>query len=186
MLHMPDVHADAFHTQVWLSYASFEAAPLPDEEGEEESVRPEEEIEEEVSFVCVFCLRTKRRGQKKRGGKRGLASLCVCLFVPYVTHLIATLTLQEKLQALAERTHKLFCSIKRNQHTHTTSHHSQEKPQARAERARDVYSRAFKSFREDQPDAKEEAQMVLDSWKEFEEGLDWRCVLLECFSLLSG
>ena len=48
----------------------------------------------------------------------------------------------------------------------------QEKPSARAERARDVYARAFKSIREGQPDAKEEAQMVLESWKEFEESLD--------------
>jgi len=51
---------------------------------------------------------------------------------------------------------------------------TQEQPSARAEKARDVYSRAFKSIRDSQPDAKEEAQMVLEVWKEFEDSQDWR------------
>eukprot|EP00967_Tisochrysis_lutea_P031724 scaffold37472_cov22-Tisochrysis_lutea.AAC.2 len=55
-----------------------------------------------------------------------------------------------------------------------------EQPSARAQRARDVYSRAFKSIREGQPDAKEEAQMVLESWKQFERSQDWRCVRVLC------
>ena len=42
---------------------------------------------------------------------------------------------------------------------------------ARAERARDVYQRAYRSLRENQPDDKEEAVMLLEAWKEFEAGL---------------
>ncbi len=41
----------------------------------------------------------------------------------------------------------------------------------RAGRARDVYERAFRSVRSTQPDAKAEAVMLLDAWKEFETGL---------------
>lgn len=52
----------------------------------------------------------------------------------------------------------------------------QERPSSRAERAREVYGRAFKSIRESQPDAKEEAQMVLEAWRDFEQGLTWRWV----------
>lgn len=51
-----------------------------------------------------------------------------------------------------------------------------ERASVRAERARAVYTRAFKSIRENQPDGKEEAQMVLEAWRDFEAGLDWRWV----------
>lgn len=40
----------------------------------------------------------------------------------------------------------------------------------RAARARAVYERAFRSLREGQPDAKEEAVMLLEAWREFEAG----------------
>eukprot|EP00899_Mesostigma_viride_P028523 jgi/Mesvir1/8856/Mv02752-RA.1 len=39
---------------------------------------------------------------------------------------------------------------------------------ARAERARGVYGRAFRSLRETAPDAKEERVMLLEAWREFE------------------
>ena len=48
---------------------------------------------------------------------------------------------------------------------------SEETASARAARARDVYQRAYRSLRESQPDDKEEAVMLLESWKEFEGGL---------------
>lgn len=43
-----------------------------------------------------------------------------------------------------------------------------EAPAAREAHARSVYARAYKSLREGQPDAKEEAVMLLESWRAFE------------------
>ena len=40
-----------------------------------------------------------------------------------------------------------------------------------AERAREVYKKAYKSLREHQVESKEEALMLLEQWKEFESGL---------------
>lgn len=40
----------------------------------------------------------------------------------------------------------------------------------RAVRARGVYERAYRSLRESQPDAKEEAVMLLEAWRSFEAG----------------
>jgi crooked neck len=42
----------------------------------------------------------------------------------------------------------------------------------RAARARDVYQRAYRSMRENQPDSKEEAVMLLEAWKAFEVSQD--------------
>ena len=42
----------------------------------------------------------------------------------------------------------------------------------REERARKVYERGFKTLRESQPDAKDEAVMLLEAWKEFEKQID--------------
>ncbi|KAJ9514841.1 hypothetical protein QJQ45_028615, partial [Haematococcus lacustris] len=42
------------------------------------------------------------------------------------------------------------------------------------QRAGDVYRQAFKALREGQPDAKEEAVMLLEAWKAFEASQTWR------------
>ncbi len=47
----------------------------------------------------------------------------------------------------------------------------EESEAARGERARGVYARAYRSLRDSQPDNKEEAVMVLEQWKEMEQGL---------------
>ncbi len=48
-------------------------------------------------------------------------------------------------------------------------------PEARMSAARDVYSRAYRSLRDTQPGAREEAVMLLEGWKEFEAGqTSWR------------
>ncbi len=55
---------------------------------------------------------------------------------------------------------------------------AEEGPESAAERAtrtRSVYERAFRSLRESQPDAKEEAVMLLEAWKEAEASFDFRC-----------
>lgn len=44
----------------------------------------------------------------------------------------------------------------------------EEQPGTREMHAAEVYSRAFRSLRESQPDAKEEAVMLLEAWREFE------------------
>ncbi|GMH39793.1 hypothetical protein BSKO_07691 [Bryopsis sp. KO-2023] len=44
----------------------------------------------------------------------------------------------------------------------------EEKPAQRETHAEQVYERAFRSLRESQPDAKEEAVMLLEAWREFE------------------
>mmetsp|Transcript_7859 Transcript_7859/g.23660 ORF Transcript_7859/g.23660 Transcript_7859/m.23660 type:complete len:378 (+) Transcript_7859:1449-2582(+) len=52
------------------------------------------------------------------------------------------------------------------------SEEGEEAPAARAASARAVFLRAYKSLRETSPDAKEEAVLLLDTWKAFELGLD--------------
>jgi crooked neck len=37
-----------------------------------------------------------------------------------------------------------------------------------------VYERGYRSLREVQPDAKEEAVMLLEAWRDFEAGCDFR------------
>ena len=55
---------------------------------------------------------------------------------------------------------------------HRPSSVGEEESEAhRVRLARDVYERAFKSLRSTQTDAKEEAVMLLESWKEFEAGV---------------
>ncbi len=43
-----------------------------------------------------------------------------------------------------------------------------ETPESRYTTAHEVYTKAFKSLRESQPDAKEEAVMLLEAWRDFE------------------
>ncbi|GBF94687.1 hypothetical protein Rsub_07423 [Raphidocelis subcapitata] len=86
------------HVKVWLSYARFEAEPLPTPEP------PEGEEEDEEAAAA----RAEEEGPEAAAG--------------------------------------------------------------RAVRARSVYERAFRSLREGQPDAKEEAVMLLEAWREFEQG----------------
>jgi crooked neck len=43
-------------------------------------------------------------------------------------------------------------------------------------RGQDVFLRAYRSIRESQPDAKEEALMALEAWKDFENSQTWRWV----------
>lgn len=47
-----------------------------------------------------------------------------------------------------------------------------ESRSSREERARGVYDRGFKAIRELQPDAKEEAVMLLEAWRDFERGTE--------------
>lgn len=49
-----------------------------------------------------------------------------------------------------------------------------EPPEERAVRARAVYERALRSLRESQPDEKEAAVMLLESWRDFEAGCFFR------------
>jgi len=52
---------------------------------------------------------------------------------------------------------------------------------ARAARARAVYERGFRSIREGAPDAKEEAVMLLEAWRDFEAaGSEFRSVRIAC------
>lgn len=44
----------------------------------------------------------------------------------------------------------------------------EEQGSIREMHAAEVYSRAFRSLRESQPDAKEEAVMLLEAWRQFE------------------
>lgn len=58
----------------------------------------------------------------------------------------------------------------------STSGAAQDGPEsgpARAARARSVYSQAFRTLRDVNPNAKEEAVMLLEAWKEFEASQDW-------------
>lgn len=51
-----------------------------------------------------------------------------------------------------------------------------ESAPARAARARAVYDQAFRTLRDVSPDAKEEAVMLLEAWKAFEQEQEWRSV----------
>merc|ERR1712118_449330 len=48
------------------------------------------------------------------------------------------------------------------------SGHCDETPRIREANARNVYKRGFKSLREQMPESKEEAVMILEAWYEFE------------------
>lgn len=50
-----------------------------------------------------------------------------------------------------------------------------ESAQSRSECSRALYERAYKNLRENTPDAKEEAVMLLEGWKAFEQEQTWRC-----------
>lgn len=78
------------HVKVWMSYAAFEASPLPEPEGEEPA---------------------------ENGGRAG---------------------------------------------------GPEEAPERREATARSVYERAYRNLRDSQPDAKEEAVMLLEAWRDFE------------------
>ncbi|EFJ49177.1 hypothetical protein VOLCADRAFT_59517, partial [Volvox carteri f. nagariensis] len=54
-----------------------------------------------------------------------------------------------------------------------------ESAPARATRARAVYDQAFRTLRDVAPDAKEEAVMLLEAWKAFEQEQDWSSRLSE-------
>ena len=53
----------------------------------------------------------------------------------------------------------------------------EEAAAAREVRARSVFERAFRRLRQTQPDAKEEAAMLLESWLDFESHAVSRCRL---------
>jgi hypothetical protein len=46
-----------------------------------------------------------------------------------------------------------------------------------------VFLRGYRSIRESQPDAKEEALMALEAWKDFENSQSWRWVDLAVYML---
>lgn len=91
------------HVKVWLSYAKFEAEPLPLPEQEQQQ-QPDQQQQQQPD-------------QQQRQPGEGLSA--------------------------ADRA-------------------------ARAARARAVYERGFRSIREGSPDAKEEAVMLLEAWRDFE------------------
>ena len=51
----------------------------------------------------------------------------------------------------------------------------EEAPAQREIRARSVYERAFTELRNDQPDAKQEALMLLEAWQDFEASTTSTC-----------
>ena len=52
---------------------------------------------------------------------------------------------------------------------------AEEAPAQREVRARSVYERAFTEMRADQPAAKEEALMLLEAWRDFEQACTAKC-----------
>jgi crooked neck len=104
------------HVKVWLSYAKFEAEPLPLPEQEQQQ-QPDQQQQQQPD-------------QQQRAPGEGLSA--------------------------ADRA-------------------------ARAARARAVYERGFRSIREGSPDAKEEAVMLLEAWRDFEAaGSEFRWVWWWC------
>jgi crooked neck len=104
------------HVKVWLSYARFEAEPLPLQQQDQQQQDPQQQQQQQ---------QPDQQQQQPRPG--------------------------ESLST-ADRA-------------------------SRAARARAVYERGFRSIREGTPDAKEEAVMLLESWRDFEAaGSEFRLV----------
>ena len=135
------------HVKVWLSYASFEAAPLPtfEEDGEEAASEsgPESAAEREVRARRYTCHHNSPQLLQRILGPAMID----------VGHFL--------LEMAGPSFPRTFVCARRG---------PEESAECDACWLCSVYERAFRSLRETQPDAKEEAVMLLEAWRSFERG----------------
>ena len=136
--------------KVWLSYAEFEGTPLV-------LLRADaNELSEEERYACLYTTYC--------GPCTELTANCTTnVKSPSLWHLAST---------------RRCCCICRQARADAAARESPEEAPAQREiRARSVYERAFTELRNDQPDAKQEALLLLEAWQAFEASTTSTCAV---------